>query len=126
MLSGTASELGVGRGRSRDLRALNEGVDCRGGGFVVKFSKRERSDDTGLMDDSSVAWSSLAMAAGLMMAQYRRWLWLRFVAADRNLVENARRQPVGAGSCGPETMDAGGMRVGRWTDVEGQKGVARE
>lgn len=72
MLSGTASAHKSGRGRSRDLRRLEDGVGCSGGGFVVKFSKRERSDDTGLMDDSSVAWSSLAMAAGMMLGQWRR------------------------------------------------------
>lgn len=47
-----------------------------GGWVVVRFSKRERSDDTGLMDDSSLTWSSLAMAAGLVMDQCRRGLWL--------------------------------------------------
>ena len=44
--------------------------------MVVKFSKRERSDDTGLMDDSSLTWSSLAMAAGVVMDQCRRELWV--------------------------------------------------
>jgi hypothetical protein len=42
--------------------------------MVVRFSKRERSDDTGLMDDSSVTWSSMAMAAGSVMGQCRREL----------------------------------------------------
>jgi hypothetical protein len=90
VLSGTGS---VQRGRSRDLRRFVDGVDIGGGGIVVKFSKRERSDDTGLMDDSSVAWSSMAMAAGFVMGQCRRELWLSQEAAC-GCVESARRRVV--------------------------------
>lgn len=67
---------GSGRGRSSDLRRLEDDVGIGGGCVVVRFSKRERSDDTGLMDDSSVTWSSMAMAAGLVMDQYRRESWV--------------------------------------------------
>lgn len=64
------------RGRSRERRIEGEGVDWAGCWWVVMFSKRERSDDTGLMDVSSVARSSSAMAAVCRetMRQSRRGL----------------------------------------------------
>lgn len=78
---------------------------------MVKFSKRERSDDTGLMDDSSVAWSSLAMAAGMMMmGQWRRWFWLSTRAADCGMVESMRRQQAGPGSWGLKRSGYDGCR----------------
>jgi hypothetical protein len=83
---------GSGRGRSRDLRRLGDGLAIGGGCVVVKFSKRERSDDTGLMDDSSVAWPSMAMAAALVMSQSCRGLCLSEAAVV--LVESRMRAVV--------------------------------